>query len=374
MRKILAVITLCVMLLSACGANNQAGRNATSTGTAESSTGNNATTGSTSTSETPSTLAAQEAKVSDFFPFESNVHMKYKGTGNEYAQYETYVDYIRGNSMQVRENNGGTEAVIVYAVKDGALVSTYKRAETYYKYDYTSMSDGDDILLKEPIAVGTSWTAKDGSARSITAVDRVVETPAGKFTAIEVTTKRSNSTDKSYYAKGTGLVKIEYLSGDGSAAVTSELEKVEKGVPFKQVVRFYYPQFLKDRIVYMEREIEIKTNEDMRYKFQKELKIIPASGGLTKTFTKNTKILGYSLDDKKDTVTVDLSSDFVREMNAGAGLEGMLLNSVTNTFGDYYMKSKVIITLDGKPYESGHVMMKPGEAFKVKKEGIIQFK
>ncbi len=119
--------------------------------------------------------------------------------------------------------------------------------------------------------------------------------------------------------------------------------------------------------------MEIKTNEDMKFKFQKELKIIPDVGGLAKTFTKNTKVLGIKVDEDKGTVTVDLSSDFIKEMNAGISFEGMLLNSITSTFGDYYLKSKVIITIEGKPYESGHILMRPGEAFNVKTEGIVQY-
>lgn len=366
MKRIFIILTLCVMLLSACGSNGSTDQNATSTGT-------------TAETTTPGTQASSgnlvsEAKVADYFPLAGDVHMKYKGTGNEYAEYETYVDYVRDNVMQVRKNNGGTEVVIVYKIKDGALISAFSRGETYYKYDYTSMSEGEDVLLKEPLAVGTAWIAKDGSERSITAVDKQIETPAGIFSAIEVTTKIKDATDKDYYVKGTGLVKSEYNLNDASMKVTSELEKVEKDVAFKHNVRFYFPQFDKDRIVYIEREIAIKTNEDMKLKFQEELKLIPETGGLAKTLTKNTQILSYKLDDEKDTVTVDLSSDFVKEMNAGTSFEGMLLNSIINTFGDYFMKSKVIILIDGKPYESGHIVMKQGEAFDVKKEGIIQFK
>ncbi len=374
MKKLFTILIICALLLSACNALNPAERNAT---TAEQSTGANNTTAQTTTagSQSASTAPAEVfAKISDYFPFVGNLHTKYKGIGNEYAEFVTFVDYVKDNKMQIRKNNGGTETVEVYTVKDGALVSAFSRGETYYKFDYTSMLDGEDVLLKEPLVVGTSWTAKDGLPRSITAVDKQVETSAGKYSAIEVTTKRKDSTDKNYYSKGIGLVKTEFASNDASMLIVSELEKIEKDVPFKHIVRFYYPQFNKDRIVYMEREVAIKTNEDMKYKFQKELKTIPESGGLAKTLTKNTQILGISLDDEKDTVTVDLSSDFIKEMNAGTSFEAMLLNSITNTFGDYYMKNKVIITIAGKPYESGHFLMKQGEAFNVKRDGIAQYK
>lgn len=374
MKKLIVFIIVSALMLSACTGKEPAEQYATTSGTL---TGNNTSAASTTSDGLqPGSTAPAESleKVSDYFPFVGDVYMKYKGIGNEYAEYVTYVDYVKDNKMQIRKNNGGTEAIIVYAIKEGALIRAYNRGETYYKFDYTSMTDREEILLKEPLEAGTSWTLEDGSARSITAVDKQIETPAGKFSTIEVTTKRKDSTDKDYYSKGTGLVKTEYNSNDASMTVVSVLERIEKDVPFKHTVKFYFPQFNKDRIVYMEREVEIKTNEDMKWQFQKELKTIPESGGLAKTLTKNTQILGISLDDEKDTVTADLSSDFVKEMNAGTSFEGMLLDSVTNTFGNYYMKTKVIITIDGKPYESGHILMKQGEAFKVKTGGVVQYK
>lgn len=373
MKKSIVIFVLCTLLLSACNANQLSGQNTTTAGTP--SGGNTAAQTTTANVQpTPTATVETPAKLSDYFPLTVDVHLKYRGTGNEYASFDIYVDYAKDNKMQVRKNNGGTETVLVYEIRDNALVCNYSRGETYYRYDYTAMTGGDDVLLKEPLAAGTSWTAKDGSQRSITAVDKQIDTPAGSFKAIEVTTTRKDSVNKDYYAKGTGLVKTEYNSGNAAMTVVSELEKVEKDVPFKHIVRFYFPQFEKDRIVYMEREIAIKTNEDMKYQFQKELKTIPESGGLGKTLTKNTQVLGIVLDDERDTVTVDLSSDFIKEMNAGTTLESMLVNSITNTFGSYYMKGKVIITIDGKPYESGHILMKPGEAFTVKTEGIAEYK
>lgn len=366
MKKILIAAVLITMLLTACSGLGPSTNNTSGT------TGADGTSQQTSQS-TSETQGTAEETIADYFPMTADVNMKYKGTGNEYAQYETYVDFIKANVMQIRENNGGTEMVKVYAVKNGALVNTFSRGETYFRYDYTAMSEKEDILLKEPLVTGTAWKTPKGYDRSITAIDSQVETPAGKFTAIEVTTKGKDSETKDYYAKGTGLVKTVFKTNETNSTITSELEKLEKGVPFKQKVKFYFPQFDKDRIVYVEREISLKTNQDMKWQFQKELKTIPDKGGLGKTLTKNTQIRSISLDDKKDTVTVDLSGDFIKEMNAGTTLEGMLVDSISSTFGSYYLKSKCIILIDGKPYESGHILMKEGEAFDVKTEGIARF-
>lgn len=144
--------------------------------------------------------------------------------------------------------------------------------ETYYNYDYTSSSNMDEILLKEPIKVGTSWTLSDGGIRSITAVDKWIKTPAGEYNALEITTKRKDSIIRDYCVKNIGYVKSEFNSNIDSFTVMSELELVEKGTPIKQTIRFYYPEFSKDRVVYIDRATDIYTNEDMKLVFEKGLK------------------------------------------------------------------------------------------------------
>ena len=64
-------------------------------------------------------------------------------------------------------------------------------------------------------------------------------------------------------------------------------------------------------------------------------------------------------------VYLDLSKEFTKEMNAGSLYESQILQCITNTLGDYYMVKKVYITVEGKPYSSGHILMKKGEAFNV---------
>lgn len=322
----------------------------------------------TQATTSPQVQTVQTDKVSEYLPFAKDVYMKYKGTGNEYATYDTYVQFAKADLMQIRKDNGGTVSAIVYQLIDGAIIKVFTQGETYYHYDYTSSRNDDEIILKEPIEVGTSWKLKDGSVRSITSVNKQIKTPAGDYNALEITTKRKDTTERDYYAKSIGLVKSEFLDNldnNGSASITSELEKVEKNVPFKQTVKIYFPQFSTDKVVSMDREVQINSNEDMKFKFQKEFKTIPSGSNLTKVLSTNVKILSIKVDDKTGIVTVNFSSDLIRGMNAGTSLELLIIKSITNTFGNYFQKEKVIITLEGKPYESGHVLMKKGEYFTV---------
>lgn len=329
--------------------------------------------GGAGNNKTPSPAAEVKLGVSDYFPFTKDIHKIYSGTGNEYAGFETYVEYVRNNLMQLRMDNGGTNSVIVYSIKDGELKTVYSAGEVYYRYDFTSLSGDTEILIKEPIKVGTEWTIKNGDKRSITSIDKGISTPAGNFKALEVKTEGSDYITYDYYAKGSGLVKRVFSSKPSGSTVTSQLEKIEKNVPYSHTVRFYFPQFVKDRIVYIDRDIKISTNEDMKFKFQKELKTIPQDTTLSKVLSPNVQVLGIKLDRSSGIVTVNFSSNLVTDMNAGSGYESMLIKCITNTFGKYYQVDKVIITLDGKPYSSGHILLKPGQYFNVDTSNTFKY-
>jgi len=302
--------------------------------------------------------------AADFFPLDKDVHKQYKGTGHEFAEYETYVDYVRNNHIQIRLINPGTTMVSVYEVTDGAVRKVFSQGETYYRYDYTAARNADEIVIKAPIAVGTTWTLADGSERSITAVDKEITTPAGSYKALEITTKGPQSTVVDYYVQGIGHVKQVFKSAeDESFTVASELQKLERDVPYKQTIRFYFPDFPNERLVYLDRAVESRTNEDMKWKFQKEMKTVPEGSKLTKLLGPNVQVNSITVDHGKGSVTADFSKELLQEMNAGAGLEGMILDSIVNTLGGYYQCDKVVLTIEGKPYASGHYEMKPGEYF-----------
>ncbi len=304
----------------------------------------------------------KEVSVADYFPFTENVHYKYNGIGNEYAEFETYVDYIKDGVMQIRTLNPGTVSITVYTIEDGALKQVYNEGETYYRYDYTASRGTEEILIQEPIEVGTSWTLSDGSTRSITAVDASVEVPYGTYKALEVTTVGKDSTLKQYYAKGVGPIKREFVSNeDTSSTISSDLATVEKDVPYKQTVRFYYPDFNNDRLVYVEKQIQLNTNDNVINDFEEQLQKAPENSGLTPVMSENTSILGINYDKDTAVVTVDFSKQFISDMNAGSSLEAMLLDSVADTFGNYFQTDKVAITIEGEAYESGHMYFEKGE-------------
>lgn len=325
---------------------------------------------------TPTTIPTDSStgEISEYFPMNENIHMIYDGTGNEYAPFESYVDYIKDNFIQTRTINGGTIMVNVYQLKENMLLKTFSKGETYYKYNYTDISNQDEIIIKSPVLEGTSWNLSDGAIRSITSTNKSIDTPSGTYKTLEITTKRDDSTVKNYYAKNIGLVKTEFTSDDVSTVVSSELKKINNYSPYTQKVKIYFPEFEKDRIVYIYRDFELKTNEDIKTKFEDEFKNIDQNSTLSKVISPDVKILDITIDNKEEFVTINFSNHLIKDMNAGSGLESMILKSITNTVGEYYQKNKVMILIEGKPYESGVFMLKEGEFFDIDSEEIHEYK
>jgi len=230
--------------------------------------------------------------------------------------------------------------------------------------------DKEEILLMEPLVKGTTWTLKDSSVRTITNTSVDVTTPAGTYKAIEVTTESPDGKTVNYYAKDVGLVKSLFSSGENE--ISSSLSKIEENVPLVQKINFYYPNINDSKIYYESKDISFKTNDITKQTLEKAYKEV-VNSNVGKVFTTNTKINSLYLN-KDKMVYIDLSRAFLSEMNAGAAYEKMILQSVADTFGNYYNSEKVVLTLDNAFYESGHIAMGKGEFIKVINAGTVEIK
>ena len=315
----------------------------------------------TSNSQTKDNTPKDSAvKIGDYYPFEKNIKYMYAGEGNEYATYSIYVDYLKGNRQQIREDNGGTVMAKVLENKDGELRLVYSKEESYYREDVTSKTNNKpEVLLKEPLTKGNSWTLLDGGKRSITNVKVTIKTPLASYDCIEVTTVIKESIIKDYYAANIGLVKSLFTS-EGTE-VSSTLSEMKRNEPFVQTVKFYYPNGNDSMNYITDKKLSFNTNDVTRVIFEKHFKEAP-SKNVGRLISPNTKIKSLYLN-VDNMVYVDFSKEFTKEMNAGSGYEAQILQCITNTLGDYYMVQKVYITVEGKPYSSGHIIMKKGEAF-----------
>jgi hypothetical protein len=369
MKKNILTLSFILMfvLLTACGKNtNKVTESETQTAPATTAT----TAAQETTASTTKATTASEVKltIADYFPFRENTEYIYEGKGNEYASYNVMTDYIKDNSIQLRTNNGGTELAEVLQYKDGALTKVLTRGEAYYRENLIGKTEGkSEILLKEPLVKGTEWTLADNRKRYVSNVNVAIETPYGNFKALEVTTEGKNDTIKDYYALDVGLVKTIFSSS--GTEVSSSLSDVKENVPFTQTIRFFYPNVDKNVIYYEDRQVSFKTNDITKDKLSSSIKNLTREE-FNQVLSKNTKINSLYLD-KDNKVHVDFSKELTGEMNAGSGYEGMILQCITNTLGNYYVTNDVIITVDNKPYESGHILMRPGESFKVKMDNVV---
>lgn len=301
-------------------------------------------------------------KIIYYYPFKADTTYIYEGKGNEFASFNKWVDYIKGDKLQERINNGGTEISRVIQNKDGELKLIFKKEESYYREDFTSAaSNYEEILLKEPLVKGTSWTLPDGRKRYISNVNVPVTVPSGNYKALEVTTEGKDSKDYDYYAPNIGLVKSLYKAK--GMEVTSFLKKIESNTALTQNVKFYYPNSNDEKLYYIEKPLTFKTNDITKLAFEKQFKLTPQDA-LIRLMGENAKINTMYLNND-GMVYVDFSKEFTSEMNLGASYESLVLRAVANTAGQYYGSNKVYITVNGEPYKSGHILMEKGEAINV---------
>jgi len=309
--------------------------------------------------------------ISDYFPIKDNVRYSYEGKGNEYAAYTVFNDYTAEGKVQQRVDNGGTVSAKVFEIKDGKLTRLLSRGEAYYRENLLDKKDdNEEVLLMEPLAKGTTWTLKDGRVRTITGISTDITTPSGSYKAIEVTTQGPNDKTIDYYGKNTGLVKTVFTSG--GLEVISTLSKIEENAVLKQKINFYYPNSNNDTLYYKVKEISFKTNDTTRKVLESTYKEV-ASSANSKVLTTNTKINSLYLN-KDNMVYIDFSGDFLKELNAGSSFEELILQSIANTFGKYYGADKVILTIDNKLYQSGHIAFEKGKYIKVNLQNTAEAK
>jgi hypothetical protein len=322
--------------------------------------------------KTEDVVEEETLTIEDYFPIEADAEYVYEGEGNEYAAYRRFIDYIdaQNKKLQTRTNNGGTETVRVLQIMDGSLSVIYREDESYYRVNFMNQAVGNDteVLLMEPLIKGTKWILNDGSKRSITGEKVPVTTPYGSFEALEVTTEDESGTMKDYYSVGIGLVKSLYQSE--GLEISSELSAVNKGTALTQQLMLFYADA--DEMIYsVQSGLSLKTGTDIRSALEDAMKKEPPKASHLPLISANTKLNSLTLEEN-NIVHADFSGEFVTEMNAGAGYETLILQSVTNTLGNYFGTDKVLITLEGKPYESGHILMDVGEVFEANMDQVVQ--
>ncbi|MCK8816951.1 GerMN domain-containing protein [Natroniella sulfidigena] len=313
----------------------------------------------------------KEYELSDYYPFLEDTLLVYQGEGNEFAAQDVYFDFVVDELAQVRVSNPGATMGRIIMIEGGELRSADVAKESHYLEDLTDQEITEyDVLLKEPLETGTSWTLADGKERYISGIDVEIETPSGEYQAIEVTTELENAIQFDYYVAGVGHVKRNYQTDDFS--VKTILEEIKEDTSITYPIKFFYPDFINEKIKYVTREVEFSTNDDLTEIFAEHLRQAPDEN-LTQLISDDTEINQIELDREEEIVKVDFSQELVTEMNVGHLLETKIIQSIVNIFGGHYNVDKVYLSLEGRPYESGHMMLSEDEYFTVDYEAIEEY-
>ncbi len=348
-KRMLIVICLVPLVLAGCKRNDGADIKAPAV---------SPTAAPTVTLPSPTPIIENTLTIQDYYPVETDLQYQYDGEGNEFAAYTGYIEFIDKNAgrVQIRTQNGGTDTVRVLELKDGTLSVVYTVNECYYRKNFLAMTqEAPEIILMEPLQVGTAWTLPDGRRREISSVDTKVVTPYGTFEALEVTTEDENSVVKDYYAAGVGLVESLYESKEAAGMkVSSMLSKVNKNTPFTQSLRIFYPDS-DEKINEVNTVLSFRTGEEARDKLQEQFLQKPSEDYLP-LMSEGSRINDLYVD-SEGILNADFSSEFVNGMNLGSGYEQLVLQSLADTLGGYFGVSKVRLTIDGRPYESGHIRL-----------------
>lgn len=315
----------------------------------------------------------EELKASDFYPYVQNKIYDYEGIGNEYADQKAFIEFVEGNKAQIKIINPGTNLIKIVEYSEGAVVETYSEGEFYHIENMLNTKENkENIILKEPIVVGNSWTTKDGQTKEITSLNAIIDTPYNIFEALEVTTNLDDgSLLKEYFVKNIGLVAriFDYKEYQVKTLLRSIDEK-----PLEHSIQFFYPLFSDTETVYIDDKLLFYTNESIEKLFEEKMKN-PPSEDLIAPLLDDMKINSIHFDRNNNwTVKVDFSDEFISGMSSGTALEYEILKSIVNTFGKFYDTERVYISVNGRPYESGHFALKNEEVFLVDTEGIEKFK
>ena len=327
---------------------------------------------SDSTKEKAVNQEDSDSLISEYYPFLENTLLDFEGVGNEYAEQKVYFEFIEKNRAQLKVINPGTNLIKILELKDGALTEIYLEGEFYHIENMLNVkSTEQNIILKEPLEVGNTWTTQEGYQKKITSIDSKINTPYGELDALEVTTIfEAGKLQKDYFAKGIGFVARNYIYGE--MEVKTLLKEIKK-TPLAHEILVYYPMIDGSGVVYVNDNLSFTTNGSIEKILENKLKN-PPSDKLTKDLPEMVSINKIYLDRSDWIVKIDLSDNFLTELNAGSTYEYEVIKSIVNTLGRFYDTEKVYISINGRPYESGHMQLTKEETFKINTEETEEFK
>lgn len=322
----------------------------------------------------------EEAEVDQdltvWFPKLEDTLLDYDGEGNEFAPFTRYPQFVKDDTLQMVESTGGTDVVRIYEYSDDEIKEIFSRPETYFREDFEdtgleSEQEDFEILLQKPLEEGHSWESPSGSTSEITGVNIEKELPFGTVTTLEVTrTFEDGSETVEYYGENIGLIERVFQAEEAENEVSSTLSSQSENTPEEFSLMVYA---IDDQAMGLDSTpvtMELYTNDPARLALADILKGQAPNAESPQVIAENTEI-NFMYLRQDGVVHVDFSADLA-DMNAGSGVEAMILQGIVNTVAGYYNVEEVLLTLDNEPYESGHIALEDGQTMPVDQSNVNQ--
>lgn len=307
--------------------------------------------------------------LTTYFPVIKDTVWTFRGE-NTNREVKISVDFMKDNVFQLRIKNKEKVQVRVYVQEEGAIYEVATIEDAQIKQDYTNFRQYKQAVLKVPLEKGNSWKLDEDRVSTITDTDIVIETPLGEIKAIEVTTKGNGMIEKSYYGEKIGPIKNVHKDSDGR--VVSELAQFENNRPVEQEVQVFIANQKTSVFKYKTQKVVVHTNEEPKH-FLTDLLKKSVDEQYVVPIPKDAVIENIYIDEEQDKLYVDMSKEYY-EMNYGKDIEELAIQSLVKTVGNYYSAKKVVLTVNGEPYNSENIKFKEGQAISVEVDKIIEMK
>lgn len=153
-----------------------------------------------------------------------------------------------------------------------------------------------------------------------------------------------------------GYFKVDYSSAIPYSLTSSNSETNEVKT---MNCRIYYYNGADDFFYYKDKSINVN-NGALVTALTNEMKNIPNEELFN--FKDYLAVRSAKLDKANGVLTVDLSSSYYNILkHVGSGSEASALKTLALTYSYNYKVNKVIILVNGKPYEGSHIIMEPNE-------------
>ncbi len=310
-------------------------------------------------------ISKQQKDISTYFPFYANKIYIYTASNSNFKDEKIYTMYETDNKMQSQIDMGTVSMTKIFQNVNGELKSKNVTADSCHLENVLDTNLNDFYTeLKEPFEVGNSWNFSDSlsAKRQITNMNAKIETEYANFdNAMEITTtwNNENMTTKDYYVPSIGFVKS--ISQTSADPIILQLSKIIDNAAYETKQKIYLPDENNEKLLAKPLDLKLFTNDDVNEKILSAMKE-------NNLVTSAAKINKFELDrsDQDLIINIDFNSNFIDLTKLGASSETLTLQAIVNTFGHIYGANKIKLTVDGKNYESGHILMEDGDWFDVK--------